>query len=615
MRLLFILLLLPFMTNASNFPADSPFNFAGNKYYVATDGSNSNNGTSLATPFLTWEYLSTVMHTGDSAFIRGGTYLPVKASTASAQIYWQNLSNCWIGAYQNEKPIFNLTSLGNPLYTDPYGLYMINCTNVTVYGLRVTGLKQNTGGTGISRGWGFVNCPSCKIIFCTADNIGGSGFNIYDNCNNMYFLNDDAYYNQDPLSTNSPAYGGADGFDATGGINSTGLVFEGCRSWWNSDDAYDNFKTDGTRTYKNCWGFRCGFIPGTFTPVGNGSSFKLGPTLTDKSTVLLRMLNNCLAFDNGSAGFDQNGTPTCLYQLYNNDSYRNHGYGLEFAWSGGMAQNFKNNISYANSLSNFHYGGLNTNNTNNTWNNLVTVTNADFVSLDTTGMSGPRGSDGSLPVTSFLRLATGSDLTNSGVNVGLPFVPPAPDMGAFEYSSSSLPTVYAGPDQNITGTSTTLVGTGTGTSITYGWTQLDGGTITTPSSATTGVTGLVPKAYRFVLTVTDASMNVARDTVLITVSSTTTPVVTPTKYIQASANILSRSIATVTWKVNSVSNSKGFDIYKTYNGSYTKIASIKTNGTSYSQKYSVQKGTTKFKIWSNEIVGLPVTVEVSVKKN
>jgi hypothetical protein len=65
------------------------------------------------------------------------------------------------------------------------------------------------------------------------------------------------------------------------------------------------------------------------------------------------------------------------------------------------------------------------------------VTNADLVSVDTTGVRGPRNPDGSLPTLTFMHLAAGSDLVDSGTYVGLPYLGTGPDLGAFEYDPSS----------------------------------------------------------------------------------------------------------------------------------------------------------------------------------
>jgi len=46
----------------------------GEVYYVATDGDDSNNGTSLDTPWATWKKALRTMDAGDTIYIRGGVY-------------------------------------------------------------------------------------------------------------------------------------------------------------------------------------------------------------------------------------------------------------------------------------------------------------------------------------------------------------------------------------------------------------------------------------------------------------------------------------------------------------------------------------------------------------
>ena len=43
-----------------------------------------------------------------------------------------------------------------------------------------------------------------------------------------------------------------------------------------------------------------------------------------------------------------------------------------------------------------------------------------------------RNADGSLPNNNLFRLSSGSNMINKGVNVGLPYLGSAPDLGAFE---------------------------------------------------------------------------------------------------------------------------------------------------------------------------------------
>jgi hypothetical protein len=97
-------------------------------------------------------------------------------------------------------------------------------------------------------------------------------------------------------------------------------------------------------------------------------------------------------------------------------------------------------------------------------------------------------------------------------------------------ATNQIPTAIAGADQTITlpANSVTLNGSGTdpdGIISSYSWTKVSGGTatITSPSSASTTVTGLTAGPYIFRLTVTDNSGATASDDVNITVNSAPTP--------------------------------------------------------------------------------------------
>ncbi len=48
--------------------------FSQTTYYVSKSGSNSNNGTSINTPFLTISHAISQISAGDIIYIRGGTY-------------------------------------------------------------------------------------------------------------------------------------------------------------------------------------------------------------------------------------------------------------------------------------------------------------------------------------------------------------------------------------------------------------------------------------------------------------------------------------------------------------------------------------------------------------
>ncbi|MBO9610572.1 MAG: right-handed parallel beta-helix repeat-containing protein [Paenibacillaceae bacterium] len=70
---------------------------AGTSYYVDPSGSDSNNGTSLSTPFQTIQQAASVAVAGDTVNIRGGTYretvTPANSGTSGNPITYQNYNN------------------------------------------------------------------------------------------------------------------------------------------------------------------------------------------------------------------------------------------------------------------------------------------------------------------------------------------------------------------------------------------------------------------------------------------------------------------------------------------------------------------------------------------
>ncbi len=126
-------------------------------------------------------------------------------------------------------------------------------------------------------------------------------------------------------------------------------------------------------------------------------------------------------------------------------------------------------------------------------------------------------------------LQAGSPLINAGVNVGLTFNGSAPDIGYAEYNgvTNSPPSANAGADQTITlpVNNVNVTGTGAdtdGTITAYLWTKISGPAgpvITTPTLATTAITGFVTAGtYQFELRVTDNNGAFGRDTMQVTVN-------------------------------------------------------------------------------------------------
>jgi hypothetical protein len=125
--------------------------------------------------------------------------------------------------------------------------------------------------------------------------------------------------------------------------------------------------------------------------------------------------------------------------LYNNTAYHNHNLGgFYFGWVN-TADVFRNNAALDNTGENYVHAGSPSIATSdhNSWNGTVTITAVDFVSIDSSGVSGARGISGQLPSVNFLKLTAGSDLIDAGVSVGISYSGTAPDLGAFEYATTS----------------------------------------------------------------------------------------------------------------------------------------------------------------------------------
>jgi len=289
------------------------------------------------------------------------------------------------------------------------------------------------------------------IEFCTFFENRNTGVQLADSASYNRFINCDSYFNADS------SYGNADGFAPKLDVG-TGNYFFGCRSWQNSDDGWDGYlrpSDDVTDTLENCWSFMNGYIKNGTMQTGNGNGFKTGgcDTVAGGLRVLKHnmTLKNCIAFDNKAKGFDQNhnrGNVTMLNcTAFNNGNgslktgdWFNYSFPETLATSVGKLLIIKNCISLG-SASGVQLCpnptpvivATNSWPDNSTYPTSVTsAANTDFITIDTTGVRGPRKSDGSLPDITFMHLASESKLIDSGTDIGLSFNGNAPDLGCFE---------------------------------------------------------------------------------------------------------------------------------------------------------------------------------------
>jgi hypothetical protein len=372
--------------------------------YVSPDGDDSNPGT-IDLPLKTLGKAVSLSGPDSLIYMRDGIYYD--STTVSLNKSGQPDKYIKLWAYPGEKPIIDFS--GQPVGTSSRGLRLSH-NYWHIKGLEIRNAKDN--GIHISSWYNIVE--ACVIYNCNDTGIqisNGGSYNLILNC--------DSFLNNDPLNNGE----NADGFAAKLGIG-PGNIFRGCRAWDNSDDGYDMYEAADTVFVDSCWAFRNGYnIWGFPNFQGDGNGFKLGGNFYADPHKIIRSV----AFDNASKGFDQNNN-TAGITLYNNTSWRNQSrnYSFPSAPSSGVHV-LKNNISYQGS-NNITSGSEQE---TNSWQGF-TVTDSDFISLDTALATIPRDANDKIPHTDFLRLASGSLLINAGVNVGLPFNGSAPDLGAFE---------------------------------------------------------------------------------------------------------------------------------------------------------------------------------------
>src|ERR1035437_986281 len=249
---------------------------------------------------------------------------------------------------------------------------------------------------------------------------------------------------------------------------------------------------------------------------GNGAGIDCSANATSNTVNNINILNNVISA--------HVGTNTTLYGIRlpdigaaKNISIRNN-IVKGFSWMpirgvGGSGisidtLSIENNIFYLNGNSNLpSYSGL-TPTHNTTQNNFTS--DPLFVAF---------GTDFHLQAT--------SPAINAGINVGLPFNGSAPDIGAYEYGTSSPSIrVNAGNDTTLILpiNNTTLTGSivNSGGTISYVWTKISGPTsynIVNPASLVTDVSGLVQGVYKFELKVTDNYGATGKDTMQVTVNA------------------------------------------------------------------------------------------------
>ena len=382
-------------------------------YFVATDGNDSNDG-SIDHPFKTISHAVSVVVAGDTIYVRGGTYAYTGSSTVNTLPTKSGASDanrCYLMGYNDERPLLDCTAMTGT----SADCIKINGSYWYVKGIDLKGAPRH----GIN-----INGGSYNIIeFCSSYENRNTGVQVQTGAAYNQIINCDSYYNCDAEQDD------ADGFAPKTDVG-TGNYFYGCRSWQNSDDAYDGYldgANDVNTTYENCWASKAGYLKDGTASVGNGQGFKIGGNYLKHNVIL----KNCLSFSNRERGFDQNHNKGSM-TLYNCTAFSNgtYNYRIEESLADGKTATVTNCVSAGTGTVKL---GAFVVQTTNSWMSPLDVNDADFASINPNAAYGVRNADGSLPKIAFMRLANGSGLIDVGTDVGLPYNGSAPDLGAFEH--------------------------------------------------------------------------------------------------------------------------------------------------------------------------------------
>jgi uncharacterized repeat protein (TIGR02059 family) len=423
---LFVLLLLP-----------AWISLQANTYYISPSGNDIYPG-SISQPFYTLTKAFSVASAGDVIYMRGGTYhFSSRQELISKSCSSDNPLN--ILNYPGETPEFDFVNSSLTI-----GIIMRDVDYIHVKGIRVTNISQpdNTH-VGL---YGLIladNVTNCTIEMVEVDHIEGTGVAIAGNTHDDLFLNCDSHHNADPNPGGEGVpYGGSDGFWSAS-TSATNITFRGCRAWFNSDDGWDLRLANGEYVIDNCWAFWNGFIPDSWDDGGNGDGYKLGGKTSPGTNDILRKLTNSIAFKNRGTGISpepDNQDMILGVEMYNCTAYDN-----AVSWGNGINTGAYNNYTIIKNCIDYNNNGktawvwASAEHSHNSFDLSVTVSDADFLSLNSDGMDGSRQSDGSLPYLNFLRLAKGSDLIDAGEDVGLSYGGNNPDLGAFELADDLPP--------------------------------------------------------------------------------------------------------------------------------------------------------------------------------
>lgn len=407
-------------------------------HYVAPTGSDSAAG-SMAAPWATLSKAASTASAGDTVYFREGSY----AVTSQAKLGKSGSSDdnrIRFFAYEGEHAVLDCSRYQTSNRGADVPCILVTGTYLHIKGFEIIGAP--VGGSGDHSISTLRSDGGSNNIYELLDIHSGFGSGLFIDTGNggNLILNCDSHDNYDKNGSQGDGQN-ADGFGVHYQTTGPSTIIRGCRAWLNSDDGYDLISQEVPVTIENSWAFQNGYANGGSTSPsdGNGNGFKVGSSKTG----IRHLVRNDVAWKNKASGYYANHS-SGGNTWFNNTSYMN---GTQYnmlasppddssqtiTLTGDKVHRMRNNVGFPDENSNM--GGVDT--MSNTWDLNVGETNA-FVSTSDAGAKDPRQADGSLPNLDFLKPKAGGVLIDRGVDVMLPYVGSAPDLGAYEYGATML---------------------------------------------------------------------------------------------------------------------------------------------------------------------------------
>lgn len=408
--------------------------------YLSPTGSDTNNGLSLQTAWLSSNYAYNTLVAGDTLWVKGGIY--TVNSTVKSKNAGTKSQPIKVFAMKGEKPVFDCSSFRH--YGSESSTY--RGMDLRQSWWHVRGIKiYKAGHNGI-----IIAGENIIVEGCTIEECGHDGISIGSGSMNALVVNCDSYRNAEVAGKGE----NGDGFAAKEG---SGTIFRGCRAWENCDDGWDVYGGSQPVLIDSCWSFGNGvnywsdLIPDY---QGDGNGFKLGGGGGVDGNAPNVVLHS-IAFNNVSKGFDQNHNAwgvTCI----NCTGYNNNGMG-NFAFQEVPAQGkhvMINNLSYAGTGQNIAVGSTET---TNSWNLGLSFTGDMFENLNVADAKTERDENYRLTdpkLTSLFKLKNTSPAIDKGTiqtfirmkpYYAIPFSGAKPDLGAKELETGTW--TFPTPDE------------------------------------------------------------------------------------------------------------------------------------------------------------------------